>query len=326
MLKTAISADFFVLLHRAKTVIITMRTTRILLIGLAFWAAACQSAEQQLITEIQQLEEQNEGEPNEEVTRDLIGKYRTYADSFPQQTERCGRYLYRAAGLEYRLQRFDQTIALLKQALLQHYEAPSTPDNVLLLGSTYRDALQNEVLATTVFQAAELAFPTDSTFMDKVPPGMRRLRSRLDTIKSDVYDEDTYQVNYRIANNYIEACELFSLILPERDVTPDVLFNAAEMARAVQAYSRAVELYARIQDRYPDYSRMNRVLFMWAYTLDDGLQDYDGARARYSEFIERFPGDDFADDAEASLRNLGKSPEELIREFEQKQQKGEELQ
>jgi len=41
------------------------------------------------------------------------------------------------------------------------------------------------------------------------------------------------------------------------------------------------------------------------------------------EFLEKYPDSDFADDARISLQNLGKSPEELIKELEERVEKGE---
>jgi len=37
----------------------------------------------------------------------------------------------------------------------------------------------------------------------------------------------------------------------------------------------------------------------------------------YKKFLELYPDNDFADDAEISLKYLGKSPEELIEIFQQ---------
>ena len=49
------------------------------------------------------------------------------------------------------------------------------------------------------------------------------------------------------------------------------------------------------------------------------LGDLDNAKMIYLEFLEKYPDNEFADDAEISIQNLGKSPEELIRQFEEQQ-------
>jgi TolA-binding protein len=40
----------------------------------------------------------------------------------------------------------------------------------------------------------------------------------------------------------------------------------------------------------------------------------------YEAFLKKYPNDDFADDAQFLLKNLGKSPEEIIKGFEQNPQ------
>jgi len=36
----------------------------------------------------------------------------------------------------------------------------------------------------------------------------------------------------------------------------------------------------------------------------------------YREFLQKYPNHEFADDAELSLKNLGKTPEELLEQFQ----------
>jgi TolA-binding protein len=61
-------------------------------------------------------------------------------------------------------------------------------------------------------------------------------------------------------------------------------------------------------------------MFLKAFVYEDQLHDLNKAKKYYEEFLEKYPDSDFADDARISLQNLGKSPEELIKEFEEKQQ------
>ena len=60
-------------------------------------------------------------------------------------------------------------------------------------------------------------------------------------------------------------------------------------------------------------------MFLQAFVYENHVGDLSNAREKYIEFIQKYPEKDFADDAEICLQNLGKTPEELIREFEEKQ-------
>jgi hypothetical protein len=54
------------------------------------------------------------------------------------------------------------------------------------------------------------------------------------------------------------------------------------------------------------------------YIHENYFQELGKAKAIYEQFLQRYPDHDFADDAQISIENLGKSPEELIRIFEEK--------
>ena len=57
-----------------------------------------------------------------------------------------------------------------------------------------------------------------------------------------------------------------------------------------------------------------------AFVLENQINDYDQAKNTYEVFIEEYPDHPMRDDAEYSIKNMGKSPEELIKEFEANQE------
>ena len=51
------------------------------------------------------------------------------------------------------------------------------------------------------------------------------------------------------------------------------------------------------------------------------MKQYEKARGLYEEFVKNHPTDEFADDTQFLLANLGKSDEEIIKQFEEQQAK-----
>jgi TolA-binding protein len=80
---------------------------------------------------------------------------------------------------------------------------------------------------------------------------------------------------------------------------------------------QAIEFFERLRSEYPDYPRTADALFLEAFVYDDQVKDYAKAGELYRLFIEKYPNHPFAKDAEASLNMLGKSNEDLIKEFEE---------
>ena len=81
--------------------------------------------------------------------------------------------------------------------------------------------------------------------------------------------------------------------------------------------TQAINIYSRIVEQYPDYSKAPEALFLQGYVYENNLGRLDKAKAIYEEFLAKYPDNDFADDAEVSLKYLGKTPEELIEIFQQ---------
>jgi outer membrane protein assembly factor BamD (BamD/ComL family) len=120
----------------------------------------------------------------------------------------------------------------------------------------------------------------------------------------------------------IKAVELISLYLkaahedPDSEKAPEYLFKAADISINVQSAIKTISIYDEILDQYPDYKKAPTVMFLKAFVYDDQLHDYVSAEKNYKLFLEKYPDSEFADDAEISLKNLGKTPEELIEEFQ----------
>lgn len=287
----------------------------LLLIGLL----SLQSCGGDQTASIAQLESKVEENPTPEDADALIAMYREYIDTHPDDAEQNSKYLYRAAGLMFRLNRHNDASNLLKEAIKDYYKASQTPNNAYLLATIQEEKLNNPVLATSVFQALDKAFPSfeeAAAVKAKLSADLPPIQTRIDTLAKGIFDLSTGRVNRRTANNFIESCDLYSLIVPEDPVSPELLHKAGEAARATRAFNSALDIYDRLYQRYPDFEKAPQALFLMAFTLDNDLQRHDEAKALYERFLEKYPDDDFADDTQFLLQNLGKTDEEIIQSFE----------
>ena len=81
----------------------------------------------------------------------------------------------------------------------------------------------------------------------------------------------------------------------------------------------SIELFDRIINDYPKFAKVADCMFLKAFVYDDKLKDYKKAKEAYEAFLKKYPTHEFAESAKACIENLGKSPDQLIREFEAKQ-------
>jgi len=142
-------------------------------------------------------------------------------------------------------------------------------------------------------------------------PRMQKLE---DAVYSDNFTYDQKGID--------EATELMDLYVEKADAdakgaeAPSYLFKAAELAMNLNKVNKALDLYNKVIYTYPDYEKTPECLFLMAFIYENSLQNFGKAKELYELFLQKYPDHEFADDAMFSLQYLGKSPEELMKEFE----------
>jgi tetratricopeptide (TPR) repeat protein len=106
---------------------------------------------------------------------------------------------------------------------------------------------------------------------------------------------------------------------PEDQLSAGFLFKAGDICMGMEKSELAIQHYNSIIDRYPDYEKVPYCYFLKGFIYENNVKDLEKAKMSYELFIEKYPNHDMTEAAEFSLRNLGKSPEDLIREFESKE-------
>ena len=135
-------------------------------------------------------------------------------------------------------------------------------------------------------------------------------------LEKTLYADSSQTIKPGVALETMIAYARFAHDFPKDSLSPEYLFKAAEIARAIHKGQEAVLYYNKICTDYPNYEKAPTALFLKAFTYENTLKDTANAKAGYQEFIKKYPNNQFADDAQYSLKYLGKSPEELIKMFE----------
>lgn len=124
-------------------------------------------------------------------------------------------------------------------------------------------------------------------------------------------------VNQESVPGMIETYCRFADENPDNALAPQYLFKAFEVAVNFGEPEDALETGNKLAASYPEYEKTSVALFMMgSLVYEDKLHDLDKARAMYDKILSDYPDSDFAPSAEQAIKNLGKTPEELIREFE----------
>ncbi len=107
------------------------------------------------------------------------------------------------------------------------------------------------------------------------------------------------------ADNYPQAAE-----------TPEFLFRAGELySNDLGNMERAIRTFKRNYQEYPDHETAANALFLIAYLYHNVMQNLVQAEKHYKEFLNKYPTHKMSQTAEFELSHLGKSAEEVFREF-----------
>ena len=175
--------------------------------------------------------------------------------------------------------------------------------------------------ASDIYQkiADQMTTGAKKEYLLKMKPHATMMEAGMTPLSKTMYNEEQHQLDGEKAGAYISTCEVFAKIQPDNPQSPALLFKAAETARAMRNFGKAIELYDNIYDNYQDYEKHAQTLFLKAFTLDNDLKRHDEAKGLYELFLKKYPENDFADDTEFLLANLGKSDEEIIQKFEEEE-------
>lgn len=170
-----------------------------------------------------------------------------------------------------------------------------------------------------------IAMVAGSLLMVSCGPSTPDLRTEIKNMEDSLFADPTKMIDKKLAQELITKYIAFADAFPEDPETPATLFKAGDMAMNLNMPQQAIQLFDRIMSDFPEYEKTPQCLFLKGYVYENDYKDLEKARQIYEEFLEKYPDDEFADDAEISIRNLGKSPEDLIREFEEKAKEQEEV-
>ncbi|MBP7821465.1 MAG: tetratricopeptide repeat protein [Saprospiraceae bacterium] len=144
------------------------------------------------------------------------------------------------------------------------------------------------------------------------------LKQDIEALYQKLVSDNTAAPDTATANEFIAKCFAYAEKLPNDTLTPDFLFKASDLSRGLGNYDVAMATFKKIEMKYPNSTRAGDALFMRAYILENELNNKEQAKIIYNEFLKKYPQHQLAKQVTTILSQIDKSPEELIKEFEQK--------
>lgn len=147
------------------------------------------------------------------------------------------------------------------------------------------------------------------------------LLNEINAVEKKLFAKKTDKIESTIGLQAIKVYTDFINQFPEDKRVPEYLFKAGEISSALNLSEAAIGYFQNLYTKFPKDEKAVYAMFIHAFILENQLMDLEKAKAKYQEVIDKFPGTQQATDAKASIVHLGKSPEDLIKEFEEKNKK-----
>lgn len=156
------------------------------------------------------------------------------------------------------------------------------------------------------------------SFLFSCKPESDRTADNIKETEKKLINDSTKMLNRGLAESQLKAYADFTEKFPEDTRSEEFLYKAAELANSMGKTAVALDYYHSFCEKYPQSKKTPYALFLQAFIYENQLKNMDRAKEIYTAFLTTYPDHELAKDARFSLDNLGKSEEDLIKMFEEK--------
>ena len=147
-------------------------------------------------------------------------------------------------------------------------------------------------------------------------PSRDKSALEIQEFEKNFYSLQSFTFNKPKGDSLLKMYDDFITRFPADSLSPKFLFKAANLAITEGDGNKALSLLDKFIQKYPDNRKTPVCAFFKGYVYENILKNMDLAKESYLIYIEKYPDDAFVKDARMAIKNLGKTPEQMIKEFE----------
>jgi outer membrane protein assembly factor BamD (BamD/ComL family) len=151
-------------------------------------------------------------------------------------------------------------------------------------------------------------------------PSREKSLSEITSLEKRLFSPEAVSFSKPAADSLLVMYDAFLEAWPADSMAPAFVFRAANVAMNTGNGNKAIGYFNRYLQTWPDQPKAALCQFFKAFVYENVIHDIEQARENYLIFIEKYPENEFHNDAQLALMNLGKTPEQMVREFELRRQ------
>ena len=146
--------------------------------------------------------------------------------------------------------------------------------------------------------------------------GKKITEEDLKKVEAALFNDDM-TANPEAVSEAVEKFCQFAKQNPDNPNAPEWLFKAFEISVSQKDTQKSEEICNQLMKNYPNYDKTPFGMFMLAsFIYDDQQKDLDKARGMYEKIMTDYPESEIIPSVEASLKFLGMTAEEIVKQFE----------
>ena len=143
-----------------------------------------------------------------------------------------------------------------------------------------------------------------------------KLNERIALLEKEAAAGYSVEKNASLLQVYAEYIGKF----PQDSLSGEYLFKSGTVNMSMRKGDEALSNFKDLINKFPRSPYLPEACYYTAFIYEDIIYDIIAAEVAYKNFIERYPEHKLVTDAKLSIKYLGKSPEEIIASFEEKEQ------
>jgi outer membrane protein assembly factor BamD (BamD/ComL family) len=123
-----------------------------------------------------------------------------------------------------------------------------------------------------------------------------------------------------LVENARQSVNRFIKRFPDDTISPSLLFDLALVFEKQRQYDSTLKTLDRVYSFYPHSKQASKAVFLEGFLYANVLNQLDQAKKLYQLYLDQYSAVDskMTSDVKMELQNLGKTPEEILKEIQEK--------
>lgn len=142
--------------------------------------------------------------------------------------------------------------------------------------------------------------------------------NKINDLQLELIDSE-FNTNLEVTQELVVEIENYLSKYPDSTTMPDYYMQLGDLyTNVLRLPVKGLYFFQKVHSDFPNHHQAPVALFYKAFTLDNYMGQQDQARLVYESFLKTYPNHELSETVELSIQQLGIPLDELVKQFEEK--------